>query len=75
MEPKLRNFLFCDAVVPALDGKMICYGIFSDLFVPKFFGQGYDRVALIINVISPIILFIGMSNVIGTQYLLPTKLA
>lgn len=42
-------------------------------FVPKFFGQGYDKVALIMGVISPIILFIGMSNVIGTQYLLPTK--
>lgn len=42
-------------------------------FVPKFFGQGYDKVALIMSVISPIILFIGMSNVIGTQYLLPTK--
>lgn len=45
----------------------------SGEFVPKFFGQGYDRVALIMNVISPIIFFIGMSNVIGTQYLLPTK--
>ena len=45
----------------------------SSEFVPKFFGQGYDRVALIMNVISPIIFFIGMSNVIGTQYLLPTK--
>lgn len=42
-------------------------------FVPKFFGQGYDKVALIMGVISPIILFIGISNVIGTQYLLPTK--
>lgn len=42
-------------------------------FVPKFFGQGYDKVALVISVISPIILFIGISNVIGTQYLLPTK--
>ena len=45
----------------------------SKEFVPKFFGQGYDRVALIMNVISPIILFIGISTVIGTQYLLPTK--
>jgi len=36
MEPKLRSFLFCDAVLPALEGKMICYGIFSDLFVSKF---------------------------------------
>ena len=45
----------------------------SKNFVPKFFGQGYDKVAIIMNVISPIILFIGISNVIGTQYLLPTK--
>lgn len=36
MEPKLRSFLFCDAIVPALEGKMICYGVFSDLFIPKF---------------------------------------
>ncbi len=36
MEPKLRSFLFCDAIIPGLDGKMICYGLFSDLFVPAF---------------------------------------
>ena len=45
----------------------------SDLFVPKFFGEGYDKVAVLMNLISPIILAIGLSNVIGTQYLLPTK--
>ena len=45
----------------------------SSIFVPKFFGEGYGKVALLMNVISPIILFIGLSNVIGTQYLLPTK--
>ena len=42
-------------------------------FVPIFFGQGYDKVIILMSVISPILLFIGMSNVIGTQYLLPTK--
>lgn len=42
-------------------------------FVPIFFGPGYDKVAILMSVISPILLFIGMSNVIGTQYLLPTK--
>lgn len=36
MDPELRSFLFCDAIVPAPDGKVICYGIFSDLFAPKF---------------------------------------
>ena len=45
----------------------------SAIFVPKFFGEGYEKVAILMNLISPIILFIGLSNVIGTQYLLPTK--
>lgn len=45
----------------------------SKAFVPIFFGNGYDEVINLMNVISPIILFIGLSNVIGTQYLLPTK--
>ncbi len=51
------------------------FGIISvaDMFVPLFFGQGYDRVAVLMKVITPILLLIGMSNVIGTQYLLPTK--
>lgn len=45
----------------------------ADKFVPLFFGPGYDKVVILMSVISPIILFIGMSNVIGRQYLLPTK--
>lgn len=45
----------------------------SDAFVPIFFGQGYDKVSILMKVISPIILLIGLSNVTGTQYLLPTK--
>ena len=45
----------------------------STHFVPIFYGPGYDKVSIIINVISPIIVIIGLSNVIGTQYLLPTK--
>ena len=42
-------------------------------FVPLFFGPGYDKVVMLMGTISPILLFIGMSNVIGRQYLLPTK--
>lgn len=45
----------------------------SEKFVPVFFGDGYDRVIILIRIMSPIILFIGISNIIGTQYLLPTK--
>lgn len=45
----------------------------SDRFVPIFFGEGYEKTATIMKIISPIILLIGISNVTGTQYLLPTK--
>ena len=42
-------------------------------FVPFFFGPGYEPVIRLIIVISPIFIFIGMSNVIGRQYLLPIQ--
>lgn len=46
----------------------------SNKFVPIFYGQGYEKVVYLINISSPIIIFIGLSNAIGTQYLLPTKM-
>lgn len=45
----------------------------SGRFVPFFFGEGYDPVVSLIIVISPILVIIGISNVIGKQFLLPTK--
>ncbi|MDA3046004.1 flippase [Campylobacter sp. VBCF_06 NA8] len=51
------------------------FGIFiiADDFVPIFFGNGFERVAILMCLMSPILLLIGLSNVIGMQYLLPTK--
>ena len=53
----------------------IMFGIISisSAFVPVFFGKGYDKVIVLINIISPILVLMGMGNVLGTQYLLPTK--
>lgn len=47
--------------------------IIANRFVPIFFGPGYNEVVMLIRVISPIIIFIGLSNVIGVQFLLPTQ--
>jgi O-antigen/teichoic acid export membrane protein len=41
-------------------------------FVPIFFGKGYDEVIPLMIVIAPILIIIGVSNVLGKQYLLPT---
>lgn len=53
----------------------LMFGIVSiaNKFVPIFYGDGYDKVSFLIKVISPIMIIIGLSNVIGTQYLIPTK--
>ncbi len=53
----------------------IVFGLMSvsQSFVPWFFGDGYEKVIILINVIAPTIILTGMANVIGTQYLLPTK--
>lgn len=42
-------------------------------FVPIFYGKGYEPIEGILICISPIILFIGLSNVLGTQYQIPTN--
>lgn len=52
----------------------LCFGLvgIAKGFVPWFFGNGYDKVVLNMMIIAPIIFIIGYSNVIGTQFLLPT---
>lgn len=53
----------------------IMFGIasISKAFVPVFFGNGYEKVTYIIYLLSPMVLLMGLANVVGTQYLLPTK--
>ena len=56
-------------------GIPIMFGLIgiSDNFVPWFYGDGYEKVKVLIKVFSPIVIFVGCSNVIGTQYLISTK--
>lgn len=39
--------------------------------VPWFFGAGYDKVIPNMVIISPVLVIIALSNIMGTQYLLP----
>ncbi|MFC6295355.1 polysaccharide biosynthesis C-terminal domain-containing protein [Lactiplantibacillus daoliensis] len=40
---------------------------------PLFFGQQFNSVGILLIIEAPVIVLIGLSNVIGQQYLLPTK--
>ena len=54
----------------------IMFGIIgiSNLFVPIFFGEGYNKVILIMQLMSPLILIIGISTCLGSQYYNPAGL-
>ena len=49
------------------------FGLFSVTinFSPWFFGNGFEKVPYLMMIFSPLILIIGMSNVLGLQYLIP----
>ena len=56
-------------------GIPLCFGLIAvaDNMVPWFFGAGYDKVAELLKILAFIILAVGISNVTGMQYLIPTK--
>ena len=56
-------------------GIPLALGIFgvSDNMVPWFFGEGYDRVAVLLKVVCFLIIAIGINNLTGMQYLISTK--
>lgn len=72
---KIRNYLKMSFQFVFFLAFPIMFGIvsISSAFVPVFFGPGYDKVSTLITIICPIILLMGIGNVVGTQYLLPTK--
>ena len=52
----------------------LCLGLItvSDSFVPWFFGEDFLSVSLLLKIFSLLAIAIGLSNLLGTQYLIPT---
>ena len=56
------------AGVPMMFGLIVI----SDVFVPVFFGEGYEECIVLLCVFSLLALFIGLNSVTNAQYLVPT---
>lgn len=54
----------------------ICVGLIcvSNKFVPTFFGEGYEEVISLLKMLSPLVIIIGVSNCLGSQYYTPAGL-
>jgi O-antigen/teichoic acid export membrane protein len=47
--------------------------VISKIFVPVFFGQGYENVIPLMKIFSLLFISIGINNVTGMQYLIPSN--
>lgn len=56
-------------------GFPICMGLVavSDNLVPWFFGEGYDKVKVLMKINAFLVLAIGINRTAGSQYMLPLK--
>ena len=59
-----------------LIGIAICFGLIgvSERFVPFFFGEGYDKTIILLQFMAPLVVIIGVSNCLGSQYYTPAGL-
>lgn len=57
-------------------GVGVCFGLIeiAYTFVPIFFGSGWGKVVLILQLFSPQVIIIGISNCLGSQYYSPAGL-
>lgn len=57
-------------------GAPICFGLcgVAQVFSPWFFGDGYDKTPFLIMIFSPMVLIVGLSNILGRQYMNPSKM-
>ena len=53
----------------------MCLGLIgiSESFVPWFYGPGFESVVGLLNISAFIIVAVGISNITGIQYMVPTK--
>ena len=40
-------------------------------FAPWFLGPGYDKVPILLQILSPLVILLGMSNIFGMQFMIP----
>ncbi len=87
MLPRVTNLLSCSKIKTASKymEKSICFAMFivtsmcfgimaiSELFVPLYFGNGFEKCSSLFYILLPSCIFIAFANVIRTQYLIPTK--
>lgn len=72
---KIQDYMYQNYRFVTLIAIPMCLGIIgvARLMIPLYLGDGYEEVVSVISILCLTILVIGISNVTGIQYLIPTK--
>lgn len=70
----IKNYLYGSYRFVWMLAIPIMFGILiiADILVPVFFGEGYESSILLLRIFSPMVIFIGLSNVTGLQFMVST---
>lgn len=71
----VRQYMYRSYRFVGLLGIPMCLELLtiSSNFVPWFFGKGFEKVVPLIGILGFLLIAIGVNNVTGVQYLIPTK--
>lgn len=50
---------------------MLGFLAIADIFIPVYLGDGFAKSILLLRIFSPLLLFVGMANIIGVSFLMP----
>lgn len=72
-EDKLRYYMYRSYRFVWMTAIPIALGFIavSGVFVPVYYGDGYEKCEILIPIFSALVVFIGLSNVTGMQYFVP----
>lgn len=70
-----RKLIHISLIFSMIITSALSFGIMgvADIFVPMFYGSGYDKCIYLYYILMPSCLFLAFANVVRTQYLLPNK--
>lgn len=75
-ETKIQDYILKSLKFMMIMTSAMAFGLMSiaNNIIPILFGQSFKKSSLVLFLCSPILLFMGWSNVIRTQYIIPHKL-
>lgn len=73
---KSEDYLYKSIIFMMFLSSSMCFGIIAiaDIFVPIFFGDGFEKCIVILTILMPSCVFLAFANVVRTQYLLPHEM-